>query len=99
MSRRRYAAPNSRSNRRKVSTTVSPETQEYLETLIAQGAAANLAEALDLLVAQARRQEQHLRLERDTAAYFDSLSGGVLTEESHLGATLASAADEIDFDG
>ena len=85
-------------NRHKLSTTVSRDTQSYLETLVASGRAATIAEAVDLAVARARRTESRARLERDTAAYFDGLTGKSAAEESRLGRALGKIADEVDFD-
>jgi len=39
------------------------------------------------------------RLEKATAAYFASLSPEALEEENRLGAAMASAAAQVDFDG
>jgi hypothetical protein len=85
-------------NRHKLSTTVSRDTQAYLETLVESGRAASIAEAVDLAVARARRTESRARLERDTAAYFEGLQGKSAAEESRLGTALGQAADEVDFD-
>ncbi len=52
----------------------------------------------DDMTADDTPKESWTALERDTAAYFDSLPGDVQAEESRLGVTLASAADEIEFD-
>jgi len=98
MSRLKQRARKVGTNRRKVSTTVSPETQAYLDEMISRGSAASLAEALDRLVAEARRWEQRIKLERDTAAYFDSLPEPIRAEEARLGRALASAASELDFE-
>jgi len=49
------------------------------------------------MVTDVRHQEDWTPLERDTAAYFDSLPEDVQAEEWRLGVALASAADEIDF--
>jgi len=85
-------------NRRKLSTTVSRETQEYLETLVASGRAESLAEAVDLAVSRARRSERRAQLEKDTAAYFAGLLAKDAAEEAHLEASLGKLADEVDFD-
>jgi hypothetical protein len=84
--------------RKKISTTVSPETLRYLEELIDRGEAYTLAEAIDLLVERLRSAENRERLERDTAAYFDQLSPEAAKEEGSLGAALASSARGTDFD-
>jgi Arc/MetJ-type ribon-helix-helix transcriptional regulator len=86
------------SKRRKLSTTVSRHTQEYLEGLVSTGRAASLAEAVDFAVEQARRLENRLRLEQDTAAYFARLTDRAAAEEARLEAGLGQAVDEISFD-
>ncbi len=88
-----------RSNRRKISTTVSPETDAFLKSLIRHGRAANLAEALDRVVAAARRAESRKRLDAAIAAYYDSLSGKTLREERKLEKAVAHASSLVDFDG
>jgi len=85
-------------NRHKLSTTVSRDTQSYLETLVESGRAASIAEAVDLAVARARRTESRAMLERDTAAYFEGLPARSAAEESRLGKALGREADEVDFD-
>ncbi len=102
-----------RKTRRKISTTVSPETGAYLQSLIRRGKAANLAEALDRTVAQARSFENRARLARDTAAYFESLPRPATADESGaprlpnpistgedlvLEASLGTIVDEVNFD-
>lgn len=84
--------------RRKISTTVAPETMSYLEDLIARGEAYNLAEAVDLAVERVRMFENRERLERDTVAYFEQLSPEALKEEVELGAALSASAKGVDFD-
>ena len=85
-------------NRRKLSTTVSRETQAYLENLVTSGRAESIAEAVDLAVARARRSERRARLEKDTASYFAGLPAKAAAEEAHLEASLGALADEVDFD-
>lgn len=85
-------------NRRKISTTVAAETHDYLERMIKEGRAVNLADAVDISVARARRLENRLRLERDTAAYFNNLSGKALEEEQELARAFDQMADEVNFD-
>ena len=87
-----------RSVRRKISTTIAPETMSYLEDSIARGEAYNLAEAVDLAVGRLRLIENRERLERDTIAYFEQLSPEALKEEAELGAALATSARSIDVD-
>jgi len=58
----------------------------------------NLAQAVDFAVERARRIENRLRLERDTAAYFASLDERTLTDENRLESALTVSVDEIDFE-
>lgn len=88
-----------RTQRRKLSTTVSAETEAYLENLVATGKAATIAEAVDLAVARSRRAERRAHLERATAAYFAGLSAETAATEAELEARVAQMADEVDFDG
>jgi hypothetical protein len=88
-----------RSNRRKISTTVAPETDTFLKSLIRQGKASSLAEAVDRAVAVARRAESRRRLEAATAAYYASLSGKALAEEKRIEQAAGSASSLVDFDG
>jgi hypothetical protein len=83
--------------RHKLSTTISKDTHTYLETLVETGRASSMAEAVDLVVARARRSENRARLERDTAAYFERLPEKEAAEESRLEADLGQVADEVDF--
>ena len=87
-----------RLTRQKISTTISPESAEYLAELIRQGKARNMAEALDLAIEQLCRHENRERLARDTAAYFDSMSAELAAEEEQLGTAVAGSAKGTDFD-
>jgi len=89
--------PNAK-NRQKISTTIASENDAYLKSLIRSGRAESLAEAVDHVVAIARRLESRKRLEASTAAYFDSLSGTERVAENKLGNALAMEASEVDFD-
>lgn len=88
-----------RSNRRKISTTVAPETDTFLKSLIRQGKASSMAEAVDCVVAAARRAESRHRLEAATAAYYASLSEDALEEEKKLELAVGRASSLVDFDG
>ncbi len=89
----------SRPHRRKISTTVAPETHAFLEALVRRGKAANLAEAVDRAVASARRAESRRRLDSATAAYYDSLSGKSLRAEKRLEQAVSNASSKVNFDG
>lgn len=88
-----------RNTRRKISTTVSPETEAFLKSLINQGKAATLAEAVDRSVSIARRAESRARREAATTAYYASLSGADLKAERKLERAVGHAASQVDFDG
>src|SRR5271157_3065695 len=82
-------------NRRKISTTVAPETDAFLKSLVRRGKAANLAEAVDRAVAIARRAESRKKLEAATADYYESLSKENIAEDSALGLTLAYESGNV----
>jgi hypothetical protein len=85
-------------HRLKISTTVAPETHEYLAGLVESGRAATMAEALDQTVLRARSADSMELLAHDTAAYFQALSGSAAEEESRLEAAVADMADELNID-
>ncbi len=87
-----------RSRRQKISTTIAPENRAFLRSLIRRGKAANLAEAVDSLIEQARRTEDRKRLENATAAFYGSLSGTRLKKEQKLELAVGSATSRVDFD-
>lgn len=84
--------------RAKLSTTVSAQTYRYLEQKVKIGEAATIAEAVDLLIAKARRIEQRERLAKATARYFDELEPRAAAEEAQIARDMASASGGIDFD-
>ncbi len=84
--------------RRKLSTTVSPETRAYLQAMVQAGRAITIAEAVDLAVGRARQAENRARLERDTAAYFEGLSAKAARQEARLEEALGQMIDEIPFE-
>ena len=85
-------------HRQKISTTIAAGSYAYLQSLIAAGKARNLAEALDLALAQLRRAERRARLEQATTAYFESLPAPADREESSLATALDECAGESDVD-
>jgi len=89
----------SRIRRCKISTTVSPDTHDFLKSFVRRGRAANLSEAVDRVVAVARRAESRMRLAAATSAYYDSLSGKALREERKLEKDVARSSSMVDFDG
>ena len=87
-----------KTNRTKLSTTVSPETLKFLENKVASGQAATLAEAVDAVIRKVRRLENRRRLAVATARYFDELHPRAAAEENAIAHDLASAAGGIDSD-
>lgn len=83
--------------RKKLSTTISPESYNFLETLIKSGRAENFAEALDLALDSLRRASCREQLERATAAYFEKLTEVDVAEENQLGDFLSVSPGELDF--
>jgi hypothetical protein len=88
-----------RTRRPKLSTTIAPENQAFLKSLVKRGKAANISEAVDRAVSLARRAEARRKLEVETEAYYASLSGEALREEQELEKALSHAASQVDFDG
>jgi Arc/MetJ-type ribon-helix-helix transcriptional regulator len=84
--------------KKKLSTTISSESYEYIERQIASGEASSVAEVVGRALERMRRIGNRLRLERDTAAYFNNLSPGTAREEAELGAALGRMVDEVDLD-
>ena len=84
--------------RQKLSTTIAPESYEYLQHQVKSGKANTLADAIDNLVATVRRLENRIRLERETAAYFQGLSGDALAEEQKLESELFESAAAVSFE-
>lgn len=85
--------------RGKLSTTIAPENEAYLRSLIKRGKASSLAEAVDRAVAQARRADARKKIEEATIAYYASLSGEALVQEQKLEAAVGYAASQVDPDG
>ena len=88
-----------RSRRQKISTTIAPENEAFLRSLIKRGKASNLADAVDRAVTFARRAEARRKLEEATAAYYASLSGDARKKEQQLEKAVGYAALQVDFDG
>ena len=87
-----------KTTRSKLSTTVAPETLEFLEHKVASGEAATLAEAVDIVIRKVRQLENRQRLAAATARYFDKVEPRAAAEENAIARDLASAASTIDFD-
>jgi hypothetical protein len=91
-------ATSARLHRQKISTTIAPDTLDYLEKMVERGEAATLAKAIDIAVTRLRAAENRERLERDTAAYFEQMSDEESAEETRLAAALSQSARGIDVD-
>ena len=85
--------------RRKISTTIAPEGYAFLERLVESGKAANLAEAVDLVLREARKIDNRERLERMTAEAYESMSPEALAETKDLEQALTRSAGEMNIDG
>ena len=88
----------SRFARQKISTTISAGSAAYLDDLIQQGKARNLADAIDLAITQLRVYENRDRLAEDTAAYFENMTEDEAAEERKLESALSQSAAGRDFD-
>ena len=88
----------SKMTREKLSTTVAPETYEFLQNMVTEGEVATLAEALDAVVARIRRLENRKRLAAATTSYFEQLDPKAAREEQDLAEDMGSARSRIDFD-
>jgi hypothetical protein len=91
-------ATTARLTRQKISTTISPQTLQYLDDLIRKGEARTLAEALDLTVKRLLAHENRERLALDTAAYFANMSDAEALEEQRLETALSQTTAGIGFD-
>jgi hypothetical protein len=85
--------------RQKISTTIAPENQKFLRSMIKTGKAANLAEAVDRAVSIARRAAARSKLEEASIACYASLSGEELEHERELENAVGHAATLVDYDG
>ena len=85
-------------SRTKLSTTVSPETYQFLEQMISKGQATTMAEALDAVIVKVKRLENRKRLASATARYFEQLDSHTVDEERQLVTGLASAAGKVEVD-
>jgi hypothetical protein len=87
-----------RTNRQKLSTTVSAETYDFLQHMVKRGQAATVAEALDQLVRRVRCVENRVRLAAATAEYFEQSGPQAAAEEHALARDLSSSVGATDFD-
>ena len=88
-----------RRRRQKISTTIAPENQKFLRSLIRTGKASNLAEAVDRAVSIARQAAARSKIEEATIAYYASLSGRDLEHERELENAVGHSAALVNYDG
>jgi len=91
-------ATTARFTRQKISTTISPQTLEFLEGLVKSGEAHTMAEALDLAISRLLVYENRERLASDTDAYYANLTDAEIGEERRLEAALSQSSEGIDFE-
>jgi hypothetical protein len=84
--------------RKKLSTTIAVNNYAYLHKVVKAGRANSVGAAVDRAVEMARRIENRATLERETAAYFNSMSSKAAAEEGDLENALSAASQEMDFD-
>jgi len=84
--------------RKKLSTTIGPDSFAYLHRLVKAGKAASVGEAVDKAVEIAKRFDNRVKLEHETSAYFNHLSPAAAAEEAALGSAMSDASMEMDFD-
>jgi hypothetical protein len=66
--------------RKKLSTTVGADSYAYLHKMVKEGKAESVGEAVDKAVEITRRRDNRATLERETAAYFKTLTAEAATE-------------------
>jgi hypothetical protein len=91
-------ATTARFTRQKISTTISPQTLEFLEGLVKSGEAHTMAQALDLAIAKLLVYENRERLASDTDAYYANMTQTEAAEERRLEAVLSQTSLGIDFE-
>ena len=69
----------------------------YLDSMVKAGRACSVGEAVDKAVEIARRLDNRVTLEHQTASYFKGLTSNATAEETGLEEALRSATQEIDF--
>ncbi len=83
--------------RKKISTTVAAEGYAFLQRLIDEGKSDNLAGALDLVLQEARHQDNRERLERMTAEAYESMSPEAVAESKKIEKALSRSTGEINL--
>ena len=87
-----------KAGRAKLSTTIDSRNFAYLQSKVAAGEAASVAEVLDRLLRKIRKIENRERLAAATTDYFDNMDSREVADEGALARNLSSAASRIDFD-
>ena len=84
--------------RKKISTTVAAESYGFLQKLIKGGKANTLAEAVDLVLDEARRIDNRKRLDRMTAEGYENMSSEAMAENKELEQALTRSVGEMHLD-
>lgn len=84
--------------RKKISTTVAAESYGFLQRLIKDGKANTLAEAVDLVLDEARRIDNRERLDRMTAEAYENMSSEAMAENKELEQALTQSIGEMHLD-
>jgi hypothetical protein len=84
--------------RKKISTTVAAESYRFLQSLIEGGSANTLAEAVDLVLDEARRIDNRERLDRMTAEGYENMSPEAIAENKALEQALTQGVGEMHLD-
>ena len=84
--------------RKKISTTVAAESYGFLQKLIKGGRANTLAEAVDLVLDEARRIDNRKRLDRMTAEGYENMSSEARAENKELEQALTQSVGEMHLD-
>jgi hypothetical protein len=85
-------------HRKKLSITIGAKNYAYLHKMVKAGKAESVGEAVDIAVEIARRLDNRVTLERQTAAYFQGLTPEAAVAETQLEDVLSAASQEMDFD-
>jgi len=87
-----------KATRKKISTTIGPENYAFVQNLITSRKAQNLAEALDLVLEEARRLDNRARLEKSYEEHYSGAYPEAVAEENEIAAAFSRSAHEIRID-
>ncbi len=90
--------PDRDTRRPKISTTIAPESHAFLARLVEEGKADSLAQAIDLVLEEARRIDNQERLERMTEEAYASMSPEAIAETRELEQALTQSVGELNLD-